>query len=249
MNDIFNWKQYASYRVFDEFLQQFLLGRKSYITTHKQDLDFSTAFEDIKVRFVDEYDDSESNFGVKLNKQFDGASLNTKIVFANVYYLWAMPMENLLPDTKRRFVTDWFPEQGTVVSGSQYFFGEPDTIANPGQYYLRHKYWEIVAILRVLNIIRAEIPLNTCEAIKESIVQICHKAIYLGVPESDTFYTKDICAAHAALLHMAAPDDYQSIIADSHKDLICSVFNHELEPEEKELPREKKTEPSPKQAL
>jgi 5-methylcytosine-specific restriction endonuclease McrA len=238
--DFFNWEALGAYRVFDEFLQRFLTDEKSYITTHKNTLDLDAAFDDIRKRFVDEFDGSKSSFDEKLVKQFEGASLNTRIVFANVYFLWAMPMANMLPSTKRSYLANWLVDEETVLRGSKYFFQEPGTIANPGEYYLRHKYWEIVAILRILNLVRKSQNLSDFNEIKSEIRDLCYSAIYEGVPSADTFATKDYCAAHAALLHLSAPNKFQSIIADSHKDQICAVFSYALAPEDEQLDREEK---------
>lgn len=236
----FPWHNYRAYRVFDEFLQRFVIEGGSYITTREAPLDLDAGFDEIRLRFVDEFDESKSSFDEKLIKQFEGASFNARIVFANVYYLWAMPMGNMLPSTKRAYLANWLVDEKTVHSGPDYFFDEADTIANPGEYYLRHKYWEIIAILRILNQVRASGSQADLTEIKLEIRDLCFAAIYSGVPQTDLFSTHDKCGAHAALLHLSEPDKYQSIIADSHKDQICAVFEYVLEPDEEQLDREEK---------
>src|SRR5690349_17817615 len=101
--DTHNWQRFHAYRVFDEFLERFVLQQKSYVTQHPDPLDLVAAFEDIRQRFVDTLDKSESSFEDKLAIQFRGASEQTKIVFANVEYLWAMPVRNLTPETKSSY--------------------------------------------------------------------------------------------------------------------------------------------------
>ena len=54
----FDWKQFHAYRVFDEFLERFILQRKSYVTRHDQPLNLAAAFEDIRIRFVADFNDS-----------------------------------------------------------------------------------------------------------------------------------------------------------------------------------------------
>jgi len=93
----FDWSRFHAYRVFDEFLETFVISRKSYITRHEQKLDLEEAFEEIHFRFSEGYDDSQENFEKKVQRQFEGASENCKIVFANVEFLWAMPVGNISP--------------------------------------------------------------------------------------------------------------------------------------------------------
>ena len=76
----FDWKRFHSYRVFDEFLEQFILQRKSYITRHTDDLDLGAAFKDIHQRFVAGYDGSPTKFEDKIANQFDVAPEASKIV-------------------------------------------------------------------------------------------------------------------------------------------------------------------------
>ena len=127
----FDWARFHAYRVFDEFLERFIIDRKSYVTRHKQQLDLEAAFAEISSRFVDGFDDSKADFTTKIELQFKEASEESKIVFANVEFLWAMPMDNILKGTKSSYAKRWFNESG-VVTGEQYFFNYPHTIANPG---------------------------------------------------------------------------------------------------------------------
>ena len=143
--DSFDWKRFHAYRVFDAFLERFLLLRKSFVTKHPDELNLASAFEDIRTRFVADYDDSKASFEDKVVIQFDGASEQTKIVFANVEFLWAMPMENIKAKTKREYVHRWFPDPGLISSDPSIFVEDPHTIADPGPWYLRNKYFELVA--------------------------------------------------------------------------------------------------------
>ena len=128
----FDWNRFHAYRVFDEFLERFVIGRKSYVTKHPDSLDLAAAFEDIRQRFVADYDDSDARYEEKIALQFEDAPEQTKIVFANVEYLWAMPVENLKPKTKRSYGERWFSGTGLLVKGDRYFFGYPHIIADPG---------------------------------------------------------------------------------------------------------------------
>jgi hypothetical protein len=227
--ETFDWQRFHAYRVFDEFLERFVLQRKSYVTRHSELLDLAAAFEDIRRCFVAAFDNSEADFEGKVARQFEGASEQTKVVFANVEYLWAMPMENITPKTKRAYVQRWFPAPDQVVSGDRFFFRQPHTIADPGSWYLRNKYWELVAVLRVLSIVALDNSLTDLSALKQKIAAVCHAAIYEGVPDGENFAVSKVCGIHSALMHLADPERYESIISASHRRRICAVFGHVVE--------------------
>jgi hypothetical protein len=225
----FDWNRFHAYRVFDEFLDRFVLQRKSYVTKHPQTLDLAAAFEDIRKRFVADYDDSDAKYEEKIALQFADAPEQTKIVFANVEYLWAMPVENLKPDTKRSYGQRWFSGTGLLVQGDRYFFGYPHIIADPGPWYLRNKYWELVALLRVLSLVTAGPGISDLATLKHKIAEICYSAIYNGVAPGLQFAAPKFCGVHCALMHLADPERYESIISASHRRQICAVFGHVVE--------------------
>ncbi len=225
----FDWKRFHAYRVFEEYLERFVLQRKSYVTRHTEPLDLAKAFLDIRERFVAAYDDSEADFEDKVALQFNGAPEETKIVFANVEFLWAMPVENISPKTKRSYAQRWFPKPDQVVSGESFFFGSPHIIADPGPWYLRNKYWELVAAMRVLSLVITDPGLNDLSRLKKRIAEICHQAIYTGVAPEEAFAVSRVCSIHSALMHLADPEHYESIISASHRKQICAVFRHIVE--------------------
>lgn len=226
----FDWNRFRAYRVFDEFLDRFILKRRSYVTRHNEILNLEKAFQDIRIRFVDSYDESNKTFEEKVIQQFDGAAEQTKIVFANVEYLYAMPMKNISPERKRSYLFRWFPDAKQVVSGEEYFFGDPDTIADPGSWYLRNKYWELVAALRILSIvIRSSGENIDLISLKREIADNCYSAMYRGAAKQGDFAVSKYCGIHPALMHLSDPNRYESIISDSHRRQICGVFRHTVE--------------------
>ena len=236
----FEWTEFHSYRVFDEFLETFLLSKKSYVTNHDQTLNLTTAFEDIRVRFVGGYDDSSQNFETKVIQQFLDAKIENKIVFSNVEYLWAMPIANVLPNSKREYAERWFSGDQIVEDDGQYFFNDPHSIADPGQWYLVNKYNELIAILRILSILHADSTVVDIDTAKKRIIEICYEAIYEGVDKNEKFSTSVKCGVHSALLHLADPDQFESIISSGHKDRITAVFKNIIEDRSESQCREKK---------
>lgn len=227
--ETFDWKLFHAYRVFDEFLECFVLQRKSYVTQHNEQLDLGAALDDIRERFVAAFDDSAEDFEAKVARQFKDAPEQTKIVFANIEYLWAMPMENISPGRKRFYIERWFSGSGQIVNGERYFFEYPHTIANPGSWYLRNKYWELIALLRVLSLVTAAPGLADINELKREIIQICRTAIYNGVPHGEKFAASNFCGVHPALMHLADPRSYESIISAAHRERIRGVFGHVVE--------------------
>ena len=58
----FDWKRFHAYRVFDEYLEKFVVQRRSYVTRHSEQLNLEAAFEDIRARFVAAFNDSDAHF-------------------------------------------------------------------------------------------------------------------------------------------------------------------------------------------
>ncbi len=225
-NAPFDWKRFHAYRVFDEYLERFVIQRQSYVTQHNQRLDLEAALEDIRTRFIGGADESESSFDDKVARQFLSASEQTKIVFSNIEYLWAMPMQNITPEKKRSYALRWFSKPGQVVSGERYYFSDPHIIADPGPWYLTNKYWEIIAALRVLSIVAGNQKLKKLAELKARIAGICYDALYKGVPPGGHFSVGNFCGIHPALMHLADPERYESIISGAHRRQIIEVFGH-----------------------
>ena len=222
----FDWQRFHAYRVFDEFLERFVLQRKSYVTRHSEPLDLASAFEEIRRHFVEAFDESEAPFDEKVTKQFESASEQSKIVFANIEFLWAMPMENISPRKKRSYALRWFPGPNQVISGDRFFFGAPHIIADPGSWYLRNKYWELVAALRVFSLVTADPSLTDHLKLKQKIAEVCHSAVYKGIPAGHEFAVSKVCGIHSVLMHLADPERYEAIISASHRRQICAVLGH-----------------------
>jgi len=222
----FDWNQFHAYQAFDRFINEFLINRKSAVTTHSDVLDLESALDDIEERFVGGYDDSKQDFEAKVKQQFNDASINTKLVFANVEYLWSMPVENISARKKKAYVERWFKGQVIADTEQQAFFNYPHTIANPGSWYLRNKYNELLAIFRLIAILHKENALSNYQGIKSQLAMLCHQAIYDGIEESSRFSVSVVCGVHNAIMHMSNPYQYESIISEGHKKKIVDVFEH-----------------------
>ncbi|MBL1435188.1 MAG: HNH endonuclease [Rhodobacteraceae bacterium] len=61
---------------------------------------------------------------------------------------------------------------------------------------------------------------------KKRIAELSYSSIYAGAARERPFAVNNYCGVHSALLHLAAPDKYESIISKSHKQRITKVFEH-----------------------
>jgi hypothetical protein len=235
----FDWPRFHAYRVFEEFLKRFIIDRKSYVTRHNQRLNLEAAFEEISSCFVEGFDDSRADFTTKIKLQFKEASEESKIVFANVEFLWAMPVNNILKKTKHSYAKRWFNES-EVVTGEQHFFNDPHTIADPGPWYLRNKYWELNALLRMLSHVASDGEIVDITSARKRIAELSYSAIYGGTAKEGRFAVNKVCGVHSALLHLAAPGSYESIISESHKQQITKVFEHVISDRPEIVCREQK---------
>ena len=86
-----------------------------------------------------------------------------------------------------------------------------------------------MAALRVLSLVTADLGPPDLSALKQKIAALCHAAIYEGVPAGENFAVSKVCGIHSALMHLADPEAYESIISASHRRQICAVFGHVVE--------------------
>jgi len=221
----YNWHSFKAYERFDDFLQSLIVERKSYITGLNEEIDFDEGFAAIKARFVDAYDESDATFDDKAEGQFDGASSNAKRLFANMEYLWCMPVNNVGPSKKRSYALRWFTDE-EIVRGDSYFFNQHQGIANPGMWYMTNKYFEILTICRLFKTLLADSSINSINSAKQKIEQLAYEGIYGKVSSHSDFYTNKKCAAYHILLHLSNPDRYEAIVSEGHKKKIESVFSH-----------------------
>ncbi len=76
------------------FCSSVALTIQSYLKLDRTDLAWKEV-EKLKKQLDSAISQLSARFEEKVAHQFEGASEQTKIVFANVEYLWAMPMENI----------------------------------------------------------------------------------------------------------------------------------------------------------
>jgi hypothetical protein len=223
-----DWKKYHCYRVFDEFIETFVLGNRSYITKHAHDLDLVAGLVEIKKRFVDNYDASGTDYDVKLAKQFEGASEDVKIIFSNIEYLWCMPVKNISPETKHGYLRRWF-DKGDVEQGGDFYFTDPHTAADPGRWNNQNKFYEISCIIRIITLLLQDNTVTDLQSARQRIEEMCYAAIYVPGALNDSFNIKKKCATHSMLMHLSNPNKYEIIVSEADKEKILGVFGYALD--------------------
>lgn len=235
----FSWKHYGAYEVYDVFLDTLVLKRKSFISKNEQRLDCESALKDIRKRFVEGFDAGAKNFDQKARRQFKTASDNTKLFFANAEYLWAMPSSRMKVKSKRGFALRWF-DSDLIKDTSNVYFNGDDGIGHPGSWYQTNKYFELLAVFRILSNLFQDNSLRTIAQVKKRIEDLCYEGLYGEPKPHGGFKVKNKCAVQSALLHLSAPDRYEMTFSNSHKDAIVRVFSHVIEDRSDIQCREKK---------
>ena len=104
----------------------------------------------------------------------------------------------------------------------------PLPIPAPGT--LRNKYWETVSLLGVLSFVLKGFQPDRSRITegKKSPRSVIRQFIRALCPSKRLHATK-FCGVHCALMHLADPVRYESIISDSHRRGICAVLGHVVE--------------------
>lgn len=221
----FSWYGYHAYKAFDMFLESVVLQRKSFISREETPLEIENALNDIRNRFSADFDGAEKNFSEKAEHQFENASENTKLFFANAEYLWAMPSSRIKVESKRVFALRWF-DDASIKDTEDVYFTANNGIGNPGSWYQTNKYFELLAVFRILSCLCKDKTLTDVSQVKTRVEELCYEGIYENPESHGGFEVTKKCAVHPALLHLAAPDRYESIFSEGHKNAIVGVFSH-----------------------
>lgn len=93
------------YKLFDQFVQTFLVERRDFLSNNGETVLTSRALDECIDRFIVNYiAGSDQNFGEKLSKQFQGASREAKIFFAHASWLYVHSSMAMTGQGKKRAV-------------------------------------------------------------------------------------------------------------------------------------------------
>ncbi|ACV63050.1 ATPase associated with various cellular activities AAA_5 [Desulfofarcimen acetoxidans DSM 771] len=220
------------YASFDSFIEVSILNNNSLLSEQKEIFTVENIDACIN-RFVDNAKEGKRNYEDKIKEQFGDASDDVKNVFAHANWLWAMAVNDITVDGKKRAVKICMPENMTV--GSNHFFGG---FGSAGTYHKQNKYWEIVFNLRLIRYLKLHKP-ESLQSAKQMIETVCLYGKYQkpdaekAVKEIFTLREgKELptCAMYNILLHLSKPEFYERIASDAHKTLIVDSFDVLLDP-------------------
>lgn len=222
----FSWDNCKCFTAFDSLIKEFICGRKSWLLKTPESIDPEAALDEIRQLFVEGFDAGKDSFDSKAQIQFTNASRAAKIVFSHAEYLWAMHSVKISKDTKRSYALRWFSDEEVRDDEEAYFDGRDNSIANPGPHYQTNKYNEVRAILRIFSLAFDHSLGTRPEEIKRRIKIEAYRALEGSPKPVNGFAASGYCGVHPALMHLADPEEYESIISKSHRESILGVFSY-----------------------
>jgi len=237
------------YTLFSKFIEKCLIDSDSLLTSH-QNCFTEANISDCSTRFVDNFKGDSRNYQEKIKEQFNGASVEVKLVFAHANWLWAFSVNDMTAWGKKNAVKICMPEN---VDPQDMLDDLPlfpsHGWGNAGTYHKQNKYWEIVSILKLFRWIKESAKNNnqiTIENVKDEIERICVFAKYDETDKPGLAWQKDFrniknaCAMYNILLYLCKPEKYERISSDNHKNRIVESFSALLADGSKEATTDEK---------
>ncbi|MBD1384598.1 AAA family ATPase [Mucilaginibacter rigui] len=224
-----SWAKHEVYNYFDAFLQQSILNDDSYITDNPGI--FTIANLDACVTaFVDNPDTGDRDFDAKSRDQFSNTTKAVQEVFAHFIWLWALSTSDMRSWGKKKAVTRFLGDDYNDKLNEVFVDGG---IGSAGQRHKLNKPFEISYLLLLFRDVKANLQLkqlNDISSIKVFIEELCKGLYYDNETTTATNDEKlrragkEFLALHHILLHLCAPDRYEAIAAQKHKDAIINTF-------------------------
>lgn len=223
------------------FINEFLVKKNSILTNHKNILD-SGSLNECFSRYVDNFKDDKRGFGAKVAEQFEGASINTRLVFTHAEWLWAFAVDDISRNKKIAYTrkTTQLSEEELIKDVYPIGFG------SAGQWHTNNKYNEIKFTLTLIKFIFDNPELNTPNQIINYIEYICLYKKYeleteeYPITEEIKNFNGGSLAMYNILTHVGKPEKYERIASNNHKNSIVNAFSSLLTEEEKELNQDEK---------
>ena len=229
-----DWENVHS--LFDEFIEEFLINKNSFLTDHKNILSIEI-IDKINKRFVDNFDATkDKNFKGKLNEQFDGASIEERQVFAHAEWLWAYSVTDLNIGRKLSYTLNITSISEEEIKKDKYPYG----FGSAGQFHKTNKFWEISFNIRLIKLLLEKSDeVTTTDDLKRWIEAICLEFKYeqenniITIPDDfKRLFQGKALAMYNILSYCAYPDKYERIASNSHKSQIYNTFKGLIEDEE-----------------
>jgi len=219
-----------TYQLFDQFIEQVVVDGNSFLLEGEEKLS-SEAFEKCYDKYVENtIEDSKQSYDEKINKQFEGADTNTKLVLAHAIWLWSFGVQDKKKTTKQAYTKNLLEGVYDLREDEVY----PRGVGTAGQWHSQNKYHEIRFTFLLIRHLRKQLDngqLNK-EDIRNRIEEVCLYQKY-GIEfngiEALTDLREDLPTNSLAianiLLHFAHPHNYEPIASDGHKKRIVSSFS------------------------
>ncbi|WP_405377500.1 McrB family protein [Nonlabens sp. Asnod3-A02] len=229
------------YEYFNLFIQEFLINGNSILTEHKNILSNNT-LEACNTRYNENYDDSKKNFDEKVIQQFEGASIEERLVFAHIEWLWAYSVYDISNAKKLEYTKRTTRLNNDEINKELYREG----FGSAGQWHTNNKYFEILFNLRLIQYLFSKIKSGeisrSVPEIKKHIEAIClfnkYQKESIDYPISDEDYKSLVETGSFAqtniLLYLGFPEKYERIPSNNHKSRIYASFYSLLTPEQKD---------------
>jgi 5-methylcytosine-specific restriction protein B len=225
------------YELYDRFIQDFLFDKNSILSNHK-DILSQSSLQSVIHHFLDEYEAGDASFDEKIEKQFRDADINTRLVFAHAEWLWAYSVKDITQKTKKRYAERSTKLESENLNNDVF----PVGFGSAGRWHTNNKYWEIQFLIYLIQYLHQKIEAGEIKSLSEAkqwIEQICLYHSYgeevNGYELSDVFKEKlrdKKLAMVNILTYLGAPERYERIASNSHKQQIYSTFKGLLSEEQ-----------------
>ncbi len=214
-----------SYKFFDNFLHKVFIESKSFITKENESINLNSELLKVKESFINNpIGGNHISFDKKLVKQFQNENNTTKLLFANIYYLYNFAQSDIRKEKKTENLQ-------LVLQGTNKNIIHIPThgIANFGMYYKMNKYFEIYSLIEIFEyLLDNKNSYVNVPDIKALIEDFCLKAIY-NKNTIEKYLPKSgkkikTCNIYNALLNLSN-NNYEAIVSYGHKKKIVSALS------------------------
>jgi 5-methylcytosine-specific restriction protein B len=218
------------YELYEDFIKCCIIRADSLFTDDKAIFTLKNV-DDVINRFIINPILTQESFENKIRSQFEGASRDVLLVFAHANWFWAMApnditswrkqqvVKDVMDDDEIELIQDKFPVRG---------FG------SAGLWHRQNKHAEItlvVLLIKQLLLLKEENLISDLSDANVYTENFCLKCKY--DPDGDPeFISEDIwklvpegkLAMYNIILHLCAPDRYEPVASDNHKQRIANTF-------------------------
>jgi len=225
-------------RLFDEFAQQLILNKKSFLTTDDHPIDETDIDKCFQV-YGKKGIGGNRSFDSKIEDQFkfNEQDLGARMVLAHAQWLWAYSARDKTQERKKIYTRNLLKGlDKEKIREDVYTQGFGST----GQWHNQNKYWEIEFSLILIKQLNKKVnngEINTLSSIKDYVEEYCLKYKYGSFENGDMpddvrkyMPTNQIASANV-FLYTVKPDKYEPIASNGHKDKIVSSFQTLLDDE------------------